>query len=366
MNSIHASPGAALLRRNAALLAAAGALLALGACQTTQTASTAQTESRPAAKTTGRSGEAVKYVSSNMDFFRDAFAGRLNDDTVTLTGRLHLPEGDGPFPVVVWQHGSGPPYSSTIVGFRGDLRRALAAGGIGLFIADSYSGRGLGSSAKDQSSLSGASRVTDALRALEALAAHPRVDGKRIGITGTSWGGAVTVRTSHEPYAAAVLPDGPRYAAHVPFYASCSSRFERYEPTGAPLLFLLGEADDYTWARFCKEQAGEMRQAGAEVGVVSYPGAHHLFISSGPVRRYADIWHFNDCGRSVLGSDGETRTPAGGSSEGLSWSQLIRKAVKSGCARRGVTMGRNEAAARDSLTRTVAFFAAHLKKGPTS
>ena len=359
-----------MLRRSAAVLLAAGALLALGACQTTQTAQTAKTgQTMKSAQTTraaSRSGERVEYVSSNIDFFRDAFAGRLKDDTVTLEGRLLLPEGDGPFPVVVWQHGSGTPYGSPIVKFRADLRRALAAEGIGLFIADSYSGRDLGSSGKDQSILSGASRVTDALRALEALAAHPRVDGKRIGITGTSWGGTVSIRTSHEPYAAAVLPGGSRYAAHAPFYPACGSRFEHYEPTGAPVLFLLGEADDYTWASFCKELAGEMRQAGAEVEVVSYPGAHHNFISSNSVRRSAEHWHFNHCGRSVLGSDGEARSPAAGSSEGISWSQLLRKAVKSGCARQGVTMGRNEAAAQDSLKRSAAFFAAHLKKAPPS
>ncbi len=286
---------------------------------------------------------------------------------MTLEGRLLLPEGDGPFPVAVWRHGSGTPYGRTIAKFREDLRRALAAKGIGLFIADSYSGRGLGESSGDQSTLSGASRVTDAFRALEALAAHPRVDGARIGITGASWGGTVSIRTSHEPYAAAVLPGGPRYAAHASFYPSCSARFERYEPTGAPVLFLLGEADDYTWARFCKELAREMRRAGAEVEAVSYPGAYHSFIRSKPVRWVETPWHFNHCGPSVLGIDGETRSRRAGSSEGISWLQLIRKAVApGGCAERGVTAGRNEAAARDSPKRTAAFFAAHLKKAPPS
>ena len=60
-----------------------------------------------------------------MDFFRGAFAGRLKDDTVTLEERLLLPEDDGPFPVVVWQHGPGTPYSSSIVKFQADLHRAL-------------------------------------------------------------------------------------------------------------------------------------------------------------------------------------------------------------------------------------------------
>ncbi len=54
MNSPSVLRSIGMLRRSAALLVAAGALLALGACQTTQTPS--------------RAGERVKYVSSNIDF----------------------------------------------------------------------------------------------------------------------------------------------------------------------------------------------------------------------------------------------------------------------------------------------------------
>ena len=215
--------------RPVALLA--GAALALAACVT---APPPPTE------------ESLGYNSSDIDFFRDAFAGRLGGHPVALEGRLFLPGGHGPFPVVVWQHGSDSLDSASAVQWSGRLRDALAARGIGLFVLDSHSGRGIGHTMADQTQLSGASRTVDALRALEALARDKRIDPARIGHAGWGSGGrsSAAIRASHEPYAASVLPGGPRYAAHAALYPFCGYRFERYESAaGAPLLFLLGGAE---------------------------------------------------------------------------------------------------------------------------
>ena len=244
----------------------------------------------------------------------------------------------------------------------GRLREALAARGIGLFVLDSHSGRGIGHTMADQTQLSGASRTVDALRALEALAARKRIDPARIGHAGWGSGGNAAVRASHEPYAASVLPGGPRYAAHAALYPYCGYRFERYEPAGAPLLFLLGGADNYTKAEFCEELAGGMREAGGSVEVVTYPGAHHGFAGALPLRRNEKAWHFNDCGTVLLGADGEMLARSIGSSEGLTFRQYVIKAVRSGCARQGVSIGRDEAAGTDALRRIAAFFAGTFGK----
>lgn len=340
------------LGRHLSLAAVIAGAVVLAACRV----ATATSDDAP--------GEALHYTSSNIDFFRDAIAGNLDADPVTHEGWLTLPEGDGPFPVVVWQHGSESPKDEEMVSFKTGLRSGLAAEGIGLLLADSYTARQIGYTAGDQSKLSTASRIVDGLRALEALARHPRVDPARVGIAGSSFGGLVAIGTSHEPYAALVLPDGVRYAAHVPFYPSCQSRFERYEPTGAPLLFLLGEADDYTRHDFCLAQADRLREVGASVDVVTYPDAHHDFISTRPVTFYEGIWHFNECGVSVFRTDGEMVGATGSSSVGRTYAEVIREgaAAAGGCARRGVHVGRNDEAARDSLKRAVAFFATHLKQ----
>lgn len=231
--------------------------------------------------------------------------------------------------------------------------------GIGFFIADSYSARGISETAADQRQLSRTSRIIDALRALEALGRHPRVDGDRIGITGLSFGGIVAFGASHEPSVNSVLPGGPRFKAHVPMYPGCTV-YERYEPTGAPLLFLLGGADNYTSVAGCLRLIESMKAAGAVVDQVVYPGAHHGFISSSPVYFNQEVWSFKDCAQSKLGVDGEISNPAG-SSSGRTWSEWISIYTKGGCATRGASIGRNEAAAKDALERVVEFFVEKLK-----
>ena len=165
--------------------------------------------------------------------------------------------------------------------------------------------------------------------------------------------------TSHEPFAEAILPDGLRFAAHLPLYPGCTSHFEHYRPTGAPLLFLLGGADDYTAPEPCLAQIDDMKRAAVPVDVVVYPRAHHGFNSSRPVRWNPNAWHFNDCPHAQIGGDGELRT-AVISSEGMTWLEYVRSAAKI-CGKRGVHIGRNAEAAHDALERAVSFFAAHLK-----
>ena len=311
------------------------------------------------------SREMVSYKSANVPFFRDVFAGRLNDNPVELEGELFLPAGEGPFPVVVWQHGSAGPAMSGYHQWTGRLRAALAERGIGFFVADSYSGRGIppdGSTGRNQR-LSSTSRILDGWSILMALAKHPRVDKARVGIAGASFGGLVANWTSYEHFAKEVLPDGLRYAAHIPMFPPCGARFERYESTGAPVLFLLGEKDDGTPASMCVKLAGEMKETGAKVESVVYPGAHHGFVSSKPVKLAAGALNTSKCGVATVGRDGE-RYSQFGSTKNMSWRGIIKRAIKSGCVTRGYHVGRGHAAAEDSLKRAVAFFTAQLAGKP--
>ena len=61
----------------------------------------------------------------------------------------------------------------------------------------------------------------------------------------------------------------------------------------APLLILIGEADDWTPAEPCRRLAAASRQAGHPVDIVVYPGAHHSFDSPAPVRFVAERRNLN-------------------------------------------------------------------------
>lgn len=342
-----------------------GALLS--ACQTTGTTSaTISTGATTRAEiigadTTKPTTETIEYISGDPEFYRDVLAGKLFD-TLILTGKLHLPAGEGPFPVVVWQHGSGKPNTKGLARWRSELRTNLHAKGIGLFIADSYTQRKLQSTSRDQTRLSGTARVMDAYGALEALSNHPRVDGNRIGISGNSWGGIVSLNTTHEPWAEAIVSNGVRFAAHAPFFPLCGTKIDSYQPTGAPVLMLLGEADDWTRYEPCIAKAKRLEAAGVKVETVVYPGAHHNFISTHPVKFKPKVWQFNDCKQRIHTVDGEVVFPdANLHSKGMTFAQFLKGYIKHGCGKRGAHSGRNDHAAEDSMKRVVEFFVRSLK-----
>ena len=265
---------------------------------------------------------------------------------VTLSGKLWLPEGAGPFPVVIWVHGTTL-NSNDYARWRRDLRNGLINKGIGIYFNDSYTGRGLPrkSTAKK---LNAYSRYMDGIRALGALAKHPKIDPKRIGISGSSFGANVAMRLQWETYMAQMQPDGIRYAAHVSIYPPCSAIIKDFQSTGAPLLILTGEKD-YNDANRCRDRVAERRKVGAQIDLIIYPGAHHCFISSA-LPRMIDTPVYTDCGVEFIDK------------ESGFFATMNAKRPWPDCIRPQGMCGGDRSAAADALKRTVAFFAEHLCK----
>jgi dienelactone hydrolase len=76
----------------------------------------------------------------------------------------------------------------------------------------------------------------------------------------------------------------PAFAAAVAFYPGCQ------RPT-APLvtdtLILMGDADDWTPARFCRWWSERVERGGHALELTIYPGALHGFDSNLPPHQYA-------------------------------------------------------------------------------
>ena len=203
---------------------------------------------------------AKKDVVSFQGGAVNILAGPLN-----LTGRLKKPEGDGPFPAVVLLHGCGGMQS------RRDNRWAerLSAWGYVTLEVDSFRPRGIssvctytGSAAIDIVE----KRLRDAYDAKRYLSGLPFVDKDRIAVMGWSHGGQITLLTAfynlERPFQAAVA-----------FYPYC----RRYlSGLNAPLLVLIGDADDWTPARLCVEMMPREKTS-PEVMLKVYPGAFHGF-----------------------------------------------------------------------------------------
>ena len=118
----------------------------------------------------------VRYRHEELEF---------ESESARLAGTLVFPAGAGPFPLVVWTHGSGPDTRSTF--YYSGRAHLFAQAGIASLI---YDKRGSGKSTGD-ASWKLDNLVVDAVAAVGAVATHRDVDPDAIGIAGFSQGGWV-------------------------------------------------------------------------------------------------------------------------------------------------------------------------------
>jgi dienelactone hydrolase len=229
----------------------------------------------------GQPNGKYSFASATPKTLPDLIKGVGLDQTVNITGHLFLPKGkDGDkVPAVVLMHGSGGIYNAMLTYWPKTFNDA----GIAVFAVDSFGPRGVKSTAEDQSQVPFAADLVDTFAALKLLASHPRIDPKRIAVMGFSRGGTTAWRADVERIVASQkLPENLRFAAHVPVYSGgCtgSLRIKVKENTfgKAPILFIHGEADDYTPIKPCREFADEIGKTGTPVEFVAIKGAYHKF-----------------------------------------------------------------------------------------
>lgn len=271
-------------------------------------------------------------------------------------GDLSIPaNAKSPAPVVVLAHGSDgvTPSLGQWVSLFNDI-------GVATFVVDSFGPRGVSSTAADQASVPAAANVMDAFQALQLLAHDARIDASRIGIMGFSRGGTVAYQTAQLPFLHAVVKGPEHFAFHVAAYAGCLQIYTSPEVTGAPLLNLVGTADDYTHPEPCEALAAEYAALGTPMKSIRYEGAHHAWDSLLPVRWLPDATSGYACG--VVRTDIPTWTVTA-----LRTGTVIPSAQLTAffnqCVTRGVHVGRN-AAAVDASRSDVARFVQEVLAAP--
>lgn len=195
-------------------------------------------------------------------------------ETIMLSGKLSRPEGDGPFPAVVLLHGCGgmvydDPWAENHLLPWGFLHRSYV-----LLEVDSFGPRDITQvcEGNDWIKANPSIRALDAHAGKDFLANLSFVDGDRIAVMGWSHGGmtvlaAVGNWARNEP----LRPDP--FKAAIAFYPFCKLKLPRVD---APLLVLIGDADDWTPVQYCRqmELTGDSPH---EYQLIVYPGASHGF-----------------------------------------------------------------------------------------
>lgn len=206
----------------------------------------------------------------------------------TVTGVYRQPPGNAPRAAVVILHGSAGTDS------RGPLHALdLTRVGIATLEIDMWGARGLGGGAEQRPA-----RVHDTLvdlwGALAWLGHQPGIDSQRLGATGFSWGGAMTMLAATQKHG--TPPSGiPAPAAQIAFDPVCwgYNRVPGYDFRAlrpARLLILAGGRDGYDdEAGACPALVASLRDADRQrTEAHVYPTAGHGFNMLEPAVRYAD------------------------------------------------------------------------------
>ncbi|MEO6799183.1 MAG: dienelactone hydrolase family protein [Rhodanobacter sp.] len=234
------------------------------------------------------------------------FPNASREHPLTIAGQLRVPMRDGNLSAVVVVHGTSG------VDSRGSYHaQALNDAGIATLELDMWSPRGLSGGTGPCGRPEGVPEtLPDAYGALLYLASRPGIDPQRIGITGYSWGGVVSMLTATRPYSELYMGGNPlRFAAHAPFYPVCWGYnkipgYEFAELTGAPVFIQSGECDAYDQPDSCTELVNSLpEQARRRVTVTMYPEATHGFNRLEPPQTVNDPF-------AHLGQGGEVRFEA--------------------------------------------------------
>lgn len=124
-------------------------------------------------------------------------------------------------------------------------------------------------------------RLRDVYAGLAELTTRPDIDRKKVVVMGFSNGAVAVLSALTAQVNSLLAPDSPRFRAGIALYPDCS--LYQGAPMVAPILTLIGSADDWTPASHCERMA---TASGKGFQTIVYPGAHHSFDMPNLPRHY--------------------------------------------------------------------------------
>ena len=250
-----------------------------------------------------KGGELVKISSYNSGPFPNEFMsikdGSYKNSPVEIDALIAYPKkGEGPFPVLVFNHASGGPksYISKWFKFNKSMATQLRKKGIAVMFVDNFTARNVTGAAADQAQVSTYSFYIDAFMTLEYLSKDPKINIKKVGITGWSRGGMNSLAISEKRIRDALISKDLYYAAALPRAVECyqSGYFRNPQPIKETKTWMVnGEKDDASHAHICEEYGEKMKANGADIKVTTKKGWGHGFEANykPEFEEGQEVWH---------------------------------------------------------------------------
>ena len=257
-----------------------------------------------------KNGELVKIKTYEAYSFYPIQEGWYKNSPSEFDALISYPEGEGPFPIVIITHSSWGPeeFTSKYMLFHKNSHKKLLKMGIGTMFIDSYSSRGqMASSAADQFTVPLWSMFMDQFFALEYLSKDPKVNIKKVGISGHSRGGMVSTLSSEKRLRDALISKDLYFAAAQPRAPDCEnvSMFRNPQPIKETKTWMvLGGKDDYTLAEHCVIQGEKIKANGGDIEITVKKGWGHGFLGNWKASYQEEPQTFYNCPPYYTEDDG--------------------------------------------------------------
>ena len=261
-----------------------------------------------------KKGKLIKIPSYNSGPFPNEFItlkdGSYKNSPVKIDALMVFPKkGEGPFPVLVFNHASGGAwlFANEWFKFNRQVAQVLLKKGIAVMFVDNLTGRNVITVDADQAQVSTYSYYIDAFMTLEYLSKDPRVNIKKVGITGWSRGGMNSLAIAEKRIRDLLVSKDLYFAASLPRSNECnqSGYFRNPQPIKeTKILMVNGGKDDASHAHLCEEYGAKMKANGADIKVITKKAWGHGFEANYKPEYEADQEKWLECPPYYIEDDG--------------------------------------------------------------
>ena len=305
----------------------------------------------------GIAGEVLRIPTADPASFHQAISEPAAMPATEILGRLFLPPGRGPWPVVIIVPGSLGVAPSHVA--KADY---LTDAGIACCVIDPFGTRGVTSTVSNQAQYSFAASAWDVLATAAVLVRREDIDAARVGAQGHSRGGSAVL--SAACMAPLVGPErAPALAAVYAAYPWSGMQFEQPDVGHTVVRSVIGDLDEWCLPLQVQAHMHATTLCGCDASFRLFANTHHSFDRDTPVEFIADASVAPGAPTIYIRDDGALVHPLSGEADpGLTERDAMIYLVKSPYGRKGARIGTADDQAREFHADMMEFWTGALNR----